>query len=200
MCREPIDLLTMEVDHIIPETLLEDPTRLATILTDFGLAADFDPQSFANWQPACGPCNNRKRSRVFDSTPRIQLELQIALEKAPKVEALATKRVKDQTASKAWNTIKRVAATGELSESISAEIMEFASFHAPIREPEVASEPMQLTPLIQVVSEMGGIRLIKGPYGVGGGPIGPYVHSSFYCSTCGSAAWNGARCVVCGQM
>jgi hypothetical protein len=200
MCRKPIDLLTMEVDHIIPEMLLEAPTRLAMILDDFGLSDNFDLQSFANWRPTCGPCNNRKRSRVFNPTPLIQLELQIAGEKASRAEALATKRVNAQTASRAWNTIKRVAAAGELSEAISTDILKFATFHAPIREPEVANEPMQLTPLIQVVSETGGIRLIKGPYGVGGGPSGPYVHSSFYCSTCGSAAWNGARCVVCGQM
>ncbi len=200
MCREPIDLLTMEVDHIIPETLLEDPRRLATILAEYGLPVDFDLQSFANWQPACGPCNNRKRSSVFNPTPRIQLELQIAEEKAPKAAALAAERVNAQKASKAWNTIKRAAAAGVLSESISADIMEFVSYHAPRREPEVASEPMQITPLIQVLSEKDGIRMVRGPYGVGGGPIGPYFHSSFYCSGCGSAAWNGVRCVVCGQM
>ncbi|MBA2713181.1 MAG: HNH endonuclease [Rubrobacteraceae bacterium] len=200
MCGEPIDLLTMEVDHIIPESLLGDPTRLAKILADYDLSASFDLQSFANWLPACRTCNNRKRSRVFNPSPLIQIQLQIAEEKAPQVAALAIKRVSAQAASRAWNTIKRAAAVGHLSESIASDILEFASFHASRRASEVASEPMQLTPLIQVLSEKDGIRVLKGPYGVGGGPIGPSIHSSFYCSTCGSAAWNGARCVVCGQM
>jgi hypothetical protein len=200
MCGEPIDLLTMEVDPVIPETLLNDPTRLATILSEYGLPADFNLQSFANWLPACRPCNNRKCSRVFNTTPRIQLELQIIAEKGPKAAALAASRVNAQVAARAWNAIKRAAVAGDLSETIREEILEFASFHAPMREPEVASEPMQLTPLIQVISEKNGIRLVEGPYGVGGGPIGPNIHSSFYCPTCGSVAWNGARCVVCGKI
>ena len=42
MCCEPINLFTMEVDHIIPETLLDDSERLATILMDYGFPGDFD--------------------------------------------------------------------------------------------------------------------------------------------------------------
>ena len=153
MCRKPLDLATMEVDHVVPKTLLEKPTQLGTILADFELPADFDLQSFANWLPACGPCNNLKRSRVFESTPLIQLVLQNAQEKAPKAARLAAERVNDRAVSKAWNTIKRAYEPGNLNEPISEDILEFASFHAPRREPEVASEPMQLTPGIQVLSE-----------------------------------------------
>jgi 5-methylcytosine-specific restriction endonuclease McrA len=200
MCGEPIDLLTMEVDHIIPEALLDEPATLGPILDGFGLPADFNLQSYANWLPACGPCNNRKRNRVFKLTPRIQIELQIAEEKAAKTAALAASRVSAQAASRAWNTIKRAHAAGDLSDTIQAAITEFAGFHAPHREADVAENPMQLTPLIQVLSEKDGIRLVKGPYGVGGGPIGPNIHSSFHCPTCGSVAWNGARCVVCGEL
>src|SRR5882724_3034060 len=200
MCGEPIDLFTIEVDHIIPETLLGDSERLATILTDYGLPGDFDLQSFSNWLPACGRCNNRKRSRAFNATPRIQLELQIAEEKAPQAAALAASRVNAQSVSRAWNTIKRAAAMDDLGDTIMEAIREFAVFHAPMRVPEAATEPMNLTPLIQIISEKDGIRLIKGPYGVGGGPVGPHVHNSFRCPTCSSVAWNGARCVVCGQM
>jgi 5-methylcytosine-specific restriction endonuclease McrA len=200
MCGEPIDLLSMEVDHIIPEMLLEDPTKLTTVLDTYGLPADFNLQSFANWLPACGPCNNRKRSRVFNPTPRIQLELQIAASKASQAAELAESRVNAQSISKAWNTIKRAATAGDLGETIQAAIREFVSFHALKRQPEASGKPMQLTPGIQVLSEKDGIRVTKGPYGVGAGPVGPHVHSSFRCPTCGSVAWNGARCVVSGEM
>ena len=200
LCGVPVDLLSMEVDHVIPEALLDDPPKLAEVLAGFGLSPGFDLQSFANWMPACGPCNSRKRSRVFDPTPRIQLELQIAAEKAPKAAALAAEVVSSQKLTKSWNAIKRAAAGGYLREDLRAAICEFASQTAPHREPEVAARPMRLTPLIEVISEAGGIRLVRGPYGVGGGPVGPDVHGSFRCSTCGHTAWNGARCVVCGQM
>lgn len=200
MCGKPIDLFSMEVDHVIPETLLKDPTRLTTILANYGLPADFDLQSFANWLPACRPCNNQKRSRVFNATPLIQLQLQTAEEKAPKAAKLAVELVNTQKAARAWSTVKRAYEAGDLSEQLSADILEFTSFHLPRREPEVAKAPIRLTPLIQVLSENDYIRVVRGPYGVGAGPIGPHVHSSFYCSRCGSAAWSGARCVVCGQM
>lgn len=152
MCGEPIDLLSMEVDHIIPETLLEEPTKLTTILGTYGLPADFNLQSFANWLPACGPCNNRKRSRVFNPTPRIQLELQIAASKASQAEEFAESRVNAQTVSKAWNTIKRAATAGNLGETIQAAIREFVSFHTPKRQLETAGQPIQLTPGIHVIS------------------------------------------------
>jgi hypothetical protein len=200
MCGCLVDLLTMEVDHVIPEPLLDDLPRLATILKSYGLPADFDLQSFANWLPSCGPCNNRKRSRVFNSTPRIQLDLQIAEEKSQKAAELAASRVAKRDVSRAWNTIKRAAAAGELGEQVHEAIQDFVSFHASRRVPVMAAEPMQLTPLIRVISENGGIRVVKGPYGVGARPIGPHIDSSFYCPTCGCAAWNGARCVVCGEM
>lgn len=82
MCGEPLDLLSMEVDHVIPETLLDAPEQLESVLTEYNLPAGFNLQSFANWLPACGPCNNRKRSCVFKATTRIQLDLDIAGEKA----------------------------------------------------------------------------------------------------------------------
>lgn len=200
MCGEPIDLFSMEVDHVIPESLLDDLPALQKVLNDYGLPKDFDIQSFANWMPACKGCNNRKRSRLFKPTPRIQLEIQIASEKAPKAAALAEARVSKQTVSKAWNTLKRAAANGEMSEQIQKEIQEFSAFHAGMREPEMVNEPMHLTPFIEVLSEGNGIRIVKGPYGVGGGPIGPHVAPEARCPSCGNAAWNGARCVVCGEM
>ena len=185
MCCEPINLFTMEVDHIIPETLLDDSERLATILIDYGLPGDFDLQSFSNWLPAYGQCNNRKRSRAFKATTRIQVELQIAEEKAPQAAALAASRVNAQSGARAWNTIKPAAAMGEQGNTIMEAIREFAAFHAPMRVPEGATEPMNLTPFIQIISEKDGIRLVKGPYGVGGGPVGPHVPTA-----------SGARLVV----
>lgn len=199
MCREPIDLMTMEVDHVIPESLLDEPAKLNAIVSGYGLPADFGIQSFANWMPACGPCNGRKRERVFDPTPRIQLELQIAREKADQAAALAASRVSAQTAARAWNTIKRAHAAGTLATAISEAIREFVAYHEPHRAPEADRSPIRLTPLIEVISEANGIRLVRGPYGVGGGPMGPDIHSSFRCPTCGSVAWNGGRCVVCGE-
>ncbi|MBU1725612.1 MAG: HNH endonuclease [Gammaproteobacteria bacterium] len=200
MCTEPVDLYSMQVDHVIPESLLDNPAALSQTIAAFNLTNDFNIQSFKNWLPSCGRCNNRKRSRVFEPTPRIQLELHIAAEKAAHAEELAKKVVSNQAMSRAWNTIKRAADAGSLGENIQKEILEFSQYHKAEREIDVSQEPILLSPLIEVISEKNGIRLVKGPYGVGGGPIGPDVHSSFRCPFCGHSAWSGARCVVCGEM
>ena len=200
MCREPVDLSSMQVDHVIPEHLLDEPEKLASILKAFGLPEDFDLNSYANWLPACGPCNNRKRGRVFNPTPLIQNELQIAAEKAGKAAALASETVSTQKVSRALNTLLRTHEAGGLANIIVEKLRPLVEFHTSRREPELSGLPVRLTPLIEVISEANGLRVVRGPYGVGGGPVGPDIDGSFYCPTCGHVAWNGARCVVCGEM
>lgn len=200
MCGRPVDLLSMEVDHILPESFEQDEATLATVRQDYGLPESFELQWFANWMPSCGPCNNRKRSRVFNPTPRIQLELQIAADKAEKAAALASKHVQAQQTSRNWNTIVRAHEAGELSPEILEAILAFASFHILQREPDAKDRPVLLTPLVTLLSEQGNVRIVRGPYGIGAGPVGPDRHVSFLCPTCGYSAWNGPRCVVCGEM
>lgn len=200
MCGEPLDLLSMEVDHVIPETLLDTPEQLAAVLTEYDLPAGFNLQSFANWLPACGPCNNRKRSRVFKATTRIQLDLEIAGEKAEQAQELSERRVSNQQVAKSWNAIERAAASRALDEDLLTAISEFVAFHSTNRPAEAMGAPLHLTPLLEVLTEKDGVRIVRGPYGVGAGPIVFDERSNFRCVTCGHVAWNGARCVVCGTM
>jgi 5-methylcytosine-specific restriction endonuclease McrA len=197
---EPLDLLTMEVDHVIPESLSDDPPKLQEVLAGFGLPKDFDLQSYANWLPACRPCNLKKREIVFQPSPLIQLHLQKAAAKAVRAAQLAASRITNRSLAKAWSVIKRGDAKGELSEDLRQAIEDFSSFHAQQRAPEAAHQPLHLTPLIEVLSEGESFRIVKGPYGIGGGPIHPSVGSNFRCGVCGGTDWNGARCVLCGHL
>ena len=200
MCGKPLDLLTMEVDHIIPESLLESPEKMKEVIDGYCLPNAFDLQSFENWLPSCTPCNGRKSVRVFNATTRIQLDLQSASEKAPKARKLAQQLISKKVASRAWNTIKRAGAGGTLDDSVLAAIKEFADFHAANKMPEVIDTPTRLTPLLEILSEKDGLRLVRGPYGVGGGPMVFDERSNFRCPSCGNVAWNGARCVACGEL
>lgn len=74
--RELLDMTTFQIDHIIPEHLQEDPRPLQKAIESFGLPDDFNLNSFENWLPACGSCNNRKRASVFEPVPIIKIELQ----------------------------------------------------------------------------------------------------------------------------
>ena len=200
MCSEPLDLQTMEVDHVIPEALLSEPVRLASVLENYGLPPDFDLQSWSNWLPACGPCNNRKRNRVFRPTTRVQLDLEIAAEKADDVHRLAENKVSQRAAARAVTVIQRLTQDGRLDEVLLAQLKDLISLHEPVRTPERRGEAIRLAPNFEILSEKDGVRLVRGPYGVGAGPIVFDERSNFRCPTCGNVAWSGPRCVVCGAM
>jgi hypothetical protein len=195
LCREPIDLASIHVDHIIPEDLLDDPARLTRTLRLYGLPETFDLNSYANWMPACMRCNLRKGERVLNPAPIFLVELQVAAEKATRAAELAQERVAKQTITKAWNAIKRANPSVVLPSTVEEAVKVFALFHTPKREPEMAKEPIHLTPDIHVVE----MRVVHGPYGTGMGLFGPGVSNAMRCS-CGSTAYNGARCVMCGEM
>jgi len=200
MCGTPLDLLSMEVDHILPASLADEPDKLRAITDSLGLPYDFGLESFANWMPACSRCNNRKSDLVFEPTPIVQVELQKAAEKAARAAELAGQTATDRKLAKAWNTIKRGAENGELNQQLEQQIREFSEFHNAARDEEMKGEPIHLTPLIEVLSDNGQIRVVRGPFGVGGGPSNSSTFGEARCGVCGHAAWNGVRCVVCGEM
>ena len=76
----------MAVDHILPEALLkpENEKERIKVLKDFGLDEKFEINSYENWLPAHGHCNNKKHDHVFRPTPLIQIFLDQARNKAPK--------------------------------------------------------------------------------------------------------------------
>lgn len=190
---------TMEVDHVIPE-VLEGKPELAQILKEYGLPGTFDLQSFENLLPSCGPCNNRKRQTVFKPTLFVQGQLQKAAEGAPKVRALIDRKVVRRLLEKAIGTVSKAIAQGTLSEEEKAIFGEFFRLHEANRAPEMAGKPLSLAPGFQILSDRAGIQVVRGPYGVGGGPATDDLAPGMRCTTCGSKYFNGARCVICGQM
>lgn len=198
LCSMPLNLKTMEVDHVIPESLLKKPTELQAALNAFGLPSDFDLNSFANWLPACSPCNGTKSDLVFEPTPIVQVYLQYAIAKAAEAQMLAAETVSERKIANALNILERARDDEKLDDEVIEILSEFISRH---RQPDLSGQPIRLTPLYEIITEQNGIQLVRGPYGVGGRPAIRDPHSSFSCPNCGSiAAWNGARCVICGEM
>ncbi|BBU69335.1 HNH endonuclease [Fluviibacter phosphoraccumulans] len=198
LCNEPLNLKTMEVDHVIPESLIEKPKELQATLSAFGLPSNFDLNSFANWLPACRPCNGTKNDLVFEPTPIIQVHLQQAIAKAADAQALTAETVSKRKIANALNVLERARDDGTLDDEVIQTLSEFLSQH---RQPDLSGQPILLTPLYEIITEQDGIQLVRGPYGVGGRPAIRNPDSSFSCPNCGSiAAWNGARCVICGEL
>jgi hypothetical protein len=151
--------------------------------------------------PACRQCNGLKTSTVFGPSLKVQFLLQKATKKAPEAERIAAKTVSDRELYEALNLLERANENGTLTEEFKNALQPLVAFQDTVQQPEVAGEPIRLTPLYELIREAGGIRLIRGPYGVGARPSTPNAHWSFDCPNCGSiGAWNGARCVIGGCM
>ncbi len=198
LCGAPINLKTMEVDHVLPESLLEKPGELQAALYAFGLPTSFEINAYENWLPACKPCNGSKKELVFEATPIIQVYLQRARAKAPTAKQLAEETVSQRKIANALNVLERAQADGWLDSKTIHTLGEFISRN---RQPELTGKPILLTPLYEIVSEQNGVQVVRGPYGVGGRPAMQNPDPSFSCPNCGPrAAWNGSRCVICGEM
>lgn len=201
VCSKPLDFQSMEVDHVVPESLEGNPIRLAQVLRDLGRPDDFAIQSFANWLPACRRCNGKKLDTVFEPSLLVQLCLQGAAKHAAKAAALAEEVVTDRKISNALGVLQRADEKGLLTEATRNAIVPLIEFQTTHRAPEVVGEPIRLTPLFEVLSDNGHIQVVRGPYGVGGRPTSSAGFSPQGCVNCGStAAWNGVRCVICGQV
>ncbi len=198
LCGCPLDLKSMEVDHIFPESLLEKPSELKAILDAFGLPSDFNINSFVNWLPACKTCNGMKNNRVFSPIPIIQVYIQCAAEKAPFAQKLAGEIVSKRKIANALNVLEQTLENDKLEDEIVQTLIKYITHNRPI---DLKGQPIHLTPLYEILTEQDGVQIICGPYGVGGKPTCNDHQSAFSCPMCGSnAAWNGARCVICGEM
>ncbi|GGD80976.1 hypothetical protein [Rhizobium anhuiense] len=114
----PIDLLSMQVDHIIPEFLLSEPRRLADVLKLYGLPPTFDLNSYANWMPTCAAHNNLKRGRVFEATPLIQIHLQAAADKVERAQEFEKHMASKREIGAALNVLERAASTGDVDPNL----------------------------------------------------------------------------------
>lgn len=148
MCNAPLTLQTMQIDHVIPQALLDEPDLLAKVLAELGRPADFDVNSYENMLPACGPCNSAKSDIIWESSPRIQLHLQKAKAKAADVEALAAKTISQRDIASALNTLERAHEDGKLPPD---SIKVLWRYQTKVREPEQATAPLRLTPSIRII-------------------------------------------------
>lgn len=201
LCSRPLDLNTMEVDHILPEHLLKNPIGFSTTRRQLGRSDSFEINSFENWMPSCKPCNGKKSGIIFDPSLLVQICLQIAASKAIKAAQIAARSVTDAQLAKALNIVNRAGGTTTFSQVDETNIEPIISLIEEERTEEMLGEEIRITPLYTVLSSRDGITTVQGRYGIGSRPSTEKRDSSWTCSYCGIAVgWNGVRCVGCGQM
>lgn len=77
-CLEPVSFRDLEIDHLVPESITK--SRLAALVGELGLPADFNVQSTLNLIPTHGNCNSRKADTIF-SAHNLRYYLEIWKEK-----------------------------------------------------------------------------------------------------------------------
>lgn len=103
LCGNPLVFTDMEVDHVLPECLLEQKhvAARAAAFSDFALPEDFNINGCENWLPAHAKCNAIKRDTVFRATPLIQLYVDRVRSMAMKVSKAIDNEVSDRKAERA---------------------------------------------------------------------------------------------------
>lgn len=198
LCRQPIDMSTFQVDHIIPETLAYNSEAFDKTCNSYGLPSDFDVNSFENWMPACAACNNRKRDAVFEALPILAVELQKAQDKADRAREIESDIRTNRQVSRAITTIERAQQEGTLGDVHFDRLRPLLEYQEEHREPDKKHAPLLIGPGIEILSQDRDFVTVKGPYGIGRGRLNPPDYGGFRCPSCGHSAWNGARCVICG--
>lgn len=200
LCGKPLTLSTMEVDHIIPESLLIEPQRLGAVLEAFGFPATFDLHSFENLLPACDRCNNLKQTTVFEAVPIVMAYFAMARTKADRVREQIMRGLTDRQLKRALSMVKIAVRNGQFEDADLKELRVLVDPVVAAREPDDRRRPVLISQGLALVIKNGLVSVYRGRYGIGGAPSGDWVDPSFICPTCGATAWNGARCVNCGQL
>jgi hypothetical protein len=206
-CKLPLTFRDMEVEHLIPKSLADE--KLTAVLTQHGLPDDYDLYATANLAPSCGGCNSGKGARLPPDTPIVSLLLELARERAPKIEADAQAFATQQKVDVALGVIMATAESGALDGEAKSMLRDAVDTLAPVLEDAFDSDAtfkVALHPAMSLLFEPTRWRIVsvQSPEvaTVSDGRVGGFTgtHWSFACSYCGShGPWNGIICLTCGQ-
>jgi len=121
--RELIDVSGFHIDHIVPESLADDPVELERVKASFGLKKDFDLYGYENLLPCQAGVNLQKGSIVLNQA-HTHFFLGIAASKKVEIQGNLGKIEKRKNRGKALILLQQCLERGELSPSEVAKILE----------------------------------------------------------------------------
>ena len=84
--REPLDIADFQIDHVVPEALVDDAERLAATLRELELPPDFNLFGYGNILPCKARANLQKGPLVLEKA-RVHFFLGIAASKVGEIES-----------------------------------------------------------------------------------------------------------------
>jgi hypothetical protein len=121
--RELLDVSSFHIDHIVAESLADDPVELERVRAALGLDKDFDLYGYENLLPYRAGANLQKGSLVLDEA-HMHFFLGIAASKKAEVQGNLEKIEKRRNRGKALILLQQCLERGELSPSEVAKILE----------------------------------------------------------------------------
>jgi hypothetical protein len=121
--RELLDISSFHIDHIIPESVADNPIQLQQVKAILRLDEDFNLYGYENLLPCCASANLQKGVCIFDEA-RINYFLGIAKSKRAEVQRNLEKIKKRESRGKALILLQQCLECGDLSVSEVAKILE----------------------------------------------------------------------------
>jgi hypothetical protein len=121
--RELLDVSSFHIDHIVPESLADDPAEFDQVKAKLGLPNDFDIFGYGNLLPSRPGANLQKGSLVLDPAPT-HFFLGIASSKKAEIEGILGRIEKRKNRGKALVLLQQCLERGELSPPEVAAILE----------------------------------------------------------------------------
>lgn len=121
--RELLDISSFHIDHIVPESLVDDPVKLEQVKATLGLDKDFDIYGYENLLPSRVGANLQKGKLILDEA-HTHFFLGIAASKKAEIQENLKKIEKRNNRGKALILLQQCLERGELSPSEIAKILE----------------------------------------------------------------------------
>lgn len=104
-CKEPLRLAEVTVDHVLPESLLDDDAAREAILTAYGLSENFHINGYENWLPCHNHCNQSKSNRPPAFVPGNKAILDGLAGRATRAVSIANSVTSNVAKDKVFKTI-----------------------------------------------------------------------------------------------
>lgn len=114
-CGYPCDLDEMQVDHVIPERLLDHPEEPQDLLDYYGLPSNFRINSFENFAPIHVKCNNIKADKIYLRSQSTQNMLEKARALAPEAERIASSITSKLNITRSISYLKQAVEDGSIT-------------------------------------------------------------------------------------
>jgi len=141
-CGQPVDLLSLHVDHVLPKSLANDPTRLEATLRDYEVIEnypDFSLDALSNMVPSHGAsCNLRKGDAVYPKQTTL-FYLSITHKSLPQILAELHRLRTTATRGDVLGKLEMLIEKGAISDSEVADVVAEWRFRSTLDEPAVVT-------------------------------------------------------------